>query len=67
MSQQYRRLQSRMAPGMHAACLNGRDTPKPRARGGLSLTAGSRGSRPTHSILQPSSTLWVTSKAACEG
>ena len=27
-------IQSRMAPGMHHACLNGRDTSKPRVRGG---------------------------------
>ena len=44
------RIQSRMAPGMHHACLNGKDTSKPRVRGGLSPAAGSRGSQPTYPI-----------------
>ncbi len=37
------RIQSRMAPGMYHPCMNGRDTSRPRARGGLSPAAGSRG------------------------
>ena len=35
--------------------LTGRDTSKPRVRGGLSPAAGSHGSQPTHPRLQPSS------------
>ena len=54
---------------MHQPGLSGRDTSKPRARGGLSLAVDPRGNRPRHPILQPSSdaTAMFTYHARCQG